>query len=107
MLEVTLSLEEARYAMPVVRTDLSESERLRLLERVLPRRSVDDRASVLVEIAEDRDNRWRATWLQARALYEVARDSQSLPHVDTRSTDPVLMETLAWAAGRGGAFQKC
>ena len=99
MLDVTLSREETSYAMPVLRTDLSEAERLRLLERVLPR-PIENRARVLVDIAEDREQRWRASWLQACALYEAAStNSHPQPRVDESVTDSVLIQTVGWAAG--------
>ena len=101
VLDVTLSREEASHAIPVVRTDLSESERLRLLEQVLPR-PVNDRAHVLVDIAEDREGRWRSSWLQACALYEASsNNSHPAPRVETSGADPVLVETVDWAAGLG------
>ncbi|MGE5274515.1 MAG: hypothetical protein ACM3QU_12270 [Verrucomicrobiota bacterium] len=100
MLDVTLSREEAAYAVPVVRTDLPEAERRLLLEQVVPVPAAD-RAHVLVEIAEDREDRWRASWLQACALYEaISGDSHPLPDVDTRVADRALLETIDWAAGR-------
>jgi hypothetical protein len=71
ILEVKLSREEAALAVPVVRTDLPEAERLRILQRSLTV-PAGDRSSVMAEIATDPDGRWRSAWLQTCADYELA-----------------------------------
>jgi hypothetical protein len=98
--EVRLSRDENARAVPVVRVDLPETERLRLLQRVISI-PVTDRAHVIVEIVDDRENSWRSPWLQACAAYEappIARRFASA--LEQRPADPVLSETLAWATGR-------
>jgi hypothetical protein len=70
VLEVRLSGDEAAQAVPVLRTDLSDSVRLEMLKRVAPIRA-PDREQVFVEIAEDADSRWRSPWLRACALFEA------------------------------------
>ncbi|HWQ01805.1 MAG TPA: hypothetical protein VN449_06760, partial [Gaiellaceae bacterium] len=74
ILEVKLSRDEAALAVPVVRTDLPEAERLRMLQRSLAVRA-GNRRLVMAEIAADADGRWRSAWLQTCADYEAARAS--------------------------------
>jgi hypothetical protein len=74
ILEVKLSRDEAALVVPVVRTDLPEADRLRMLQRSLTV-TADDRSSVMAEIAADADGRWRSAWLQTCADYEAARAS--------------------------------
>jgi hypothetical protein len=72
ILEVKLSRDEAALVVPVVRTDLPESERLQMLQRSLTVPAAD-RSSVMAEIAADSDGRWRSFWLQSCAVYETSR----------------------------------
>jgi hypothetical protein len=74
ILEVKLSRDEAALAVPVVRADLPEAERLRMLQRSLAVRA-GNRRLVMAEIAADADGRWRSAWLQTCADYEAARAS--------------------------------
>jgi hypothetical protein len=96
---VTLGHGEAAQALPVVRADLPDAARLRLLEHVAPT-PAEDRARVLAGIVEDGEQRWRSPWLQACALYEASSTgTYPTPKVDTTSADAVLRETVEWAAG--------
>jgi hypothetical protein len=98
--EVRLSRDENARAVPVVRVDLPETERLQLLERVLSI-PVADRAHVIAEIVDDRENRWRSPWLQACAVYEAPHTARRPGSAaGQRPADPVLSETLAWATDR-------
>jgi hypothetical protein len=51
---------------------------------------------------EDEERHWRSPWLQACAVYEARSVGEAGPvrRLATEATDPVLRETLEWAAGR-------
>jgi hypothetical protein len=72
MLEVTLSRTDAVLALPLLRTDLPVSVRLRQLAPVAPI-TTPDRAAALEDLVEDRHGHWRSAWLQACAVYERTR----------------------------------
>jgi hypothetical protein len=74
ILEVKLTRDEAALVVPVVRADLPEADRLRMLQRAFAV-PAGDRSSVVAEIAADADGHWRSSWLQACAEYEAARAS--------------------------------
>ena len=101
MLEVTLGRAEATLALPIVRTDLPDNDRLRSLGSAGAGASAD-RAATLADLMEDEEGRWRSPWLQACAVYEARSGGEALPvrRLATEATDPVLRETLEWAAGR-------
>ena len=71
ILEVKLARDEAALAVPVVRTDLPEAERLRMLERAVSIPAAD-RSDVMAEIAADADRRWRSPWLQECAVFAAS-----------------------------------
>ena len=98
MLDVTLGRAEAALALPVLRADLPEPDRVRDLAFVLPSAAAG-RAATFADIIGDPERHWRSPWLQACAVYEstgVEGFPQGLPARD--AGDPVLRETLAWAA---------
>lgn len=96
--EVRLSRDENARAVPVVRIDLPETERLQLLRRVISIPAAE-RADVLAEIVEDKENRWRSPWLQACAVYEAPAVGRLHAAAGEQGhADPVLGEALAWAA---------
>jgi HEAT repeat protein len=67
MLEVALDRGEAALALPVVRTDLPDAERLSLLAGVLDA----GRPAKLSGLVEDDEGCWRSEWLRACAAYEM------------------------------------
>ena len=101
MLEVTLGRSEAMLALPIVRTDLPDSDRLRGLDSPGAGASAG-RAATLADLMEDEDEHWRSPWLQACAVYEARSGVETHPvrRLATEATDPVLRETLEWAAAR-------
>jgi hypothetical protein len=103
LLEVTLGRAEATRALPIVRTDLPDDSRLRSLISVGARASAD-RAATLADLMLDDERHWRSAWLQACAVYEARTTlGEVVParRLATEvTTDPVLRETLEWAAGR-------
>ena len=86
--ETALGRDEAAFALPVVRSDLPDVVRRRLLAAVdlavalgapitpvVPTPPADaDRAAILADLSEDEQRHWRSPWLRACALYE-ARDA--------------------------------
>lgn len=101
MLEVTLDRAEATRALPIVRTDLPDDDRLRSLVSAGAHAGAD-RAATLADLTEDGQRHWRSPWLQACAVYEARTADEARParRLATEATDPVLRETLEWAARR-------
>jgi hypothetical protein len=101
MLEVTLGRAEATLALPVVRADLPDDARLRSLTSGGAPAGAD-RAATLADLMEDTEWHWRSPWLQACAIYEACSFDGACPvrRPATEATDPVLRETLEWAAGK-------
>ncbi len=100
MLDVTLGRAEAALASPVVRTDLPDADRLhqlagslRMLRAIAPRRSPT--SSTTRKGTGDRPG-----W-QACAVYEARGAGSFAPaRRAADASDPVLRETLEWAARR-------
>ena len=74
MLEVTLGRVEATLALPIVRTDLPDDDRLRSLAS-LARARTPIVSATLSDLIEDKDETWRSPWLQACAAYASERPS--------------------------------
>jgi hypothetical protein len=73
MLEVTLDRAEAARALPVLRVDLPDAERLRLLDHRGPAPAAGrDRA--LADLVADARRRWRSPWLRECAAYEASAE---------------------------------
>ncbi len=99
MLDVTLGRSEAALASPVVRTDLPDDLRLGQLAAVAPDAPAD-RAAAIADLIEDAQGHWRSPWLAACAVYEGRSAVPFAAHA--RAADPVLRETLDWAARGAG-----
>ena len=68
-LDVTLRRADADLALPIVRTDLPLTSRLRQLAAVAPL-APSDRTAVVEDILSDDHGHWRSDWLRACAAYE-------------------------------------
>ena len=98
MLDVTLGRGEATLASPVVRTDLPDRTRLQQLAELAPD-APSDRAAALADLIDDPEGHWRSPWLGACAVYEARKaGSFAAPRRAAEAADPVLRETLEWAA---------
>jgi ATP/ADP translocase len=101
MLQLLMTRDEAVLAEPIVRTDLTQDDRLRRLANTVtvPAR---DAAQWLADLVIDPDRRWNDPWLQAVALlaeFQLDRD-EAVGHARELSdgADPVLAETIAAVA---------
>ncbi len=98
MLDVTLARGEVTLASPVVRTDLPDRARLLQLAELAPD-APRDRAAALADLIDDPEGQWRSPWLGACAVYEARKaGSFAAPRRAAEAADPVLRETLEWAA---------
>ena len=98
MLDVTLARGEVTLASPVVRTDLPDRARLQQLAELAPD-APRDRAAALADLIDDPEGQWRSPWLGACAVYEARKaGSFAAPRRAAEAADPVLRETLEWAA---------
>ena len=98
MLDVTLGRGEVALASPVVRTDLPDRARLHQLAELAPD-APSDRAAALADLIDDPGRHWRSPWLAACAVYEARKaGSLAAPRQAAEAADPVLRETLEWAA---------
>ena len=100
LLEVTLSRPEATLALPVVLGGSSDDARLRSRSAAGAGAGAH-RAATLADLIADDERHWRSPWLQACAVYEARSTDGAgrLPQLAREAGDPVLRETLEWAAG--------
>src|SRR6185312_10167653 len=103
LLEVTLSRPEATLALPVVLGGGSDDARLRSRSAA---GAGAHRAATLADLIADDERHWRSPWLQACAVYEARSTDGAgrMPQLAREAGDPVLRETLEWAAGRTEAI---
>ena len=72
-LDVTLTGTE-RAAVALLEPRLSDRNRFNALARTFPLRPLDQQA-ILLDLVEDRDDRWRRPWIKACALYIASATS--------------------------------
>jgi hypothetical protein len=70
-LDVLISREEAAYALPVVRRDLTPDEQAAALRNVGP--AARGRNEWIEDMAEDPDGVWRSSWLALCAHHAAGR----------------------------------
>jgi hypothetical protein len=103
-LEVTLQRSEAALVLPVLRPDLTATDRVALLP-MPPGALPTDASGWLADLIADASGDWRSPWLRACALYTVVTASLVVP-LDAdqlRACDePLIHELLTATASTSG-----